>query len=509
MAYQMEQELRHMKPSHLTKLSTIIDESKSWADLLNQLSSSDGFPSFCITLETTHLIKRQSSPTLALLNHWSITGRRRPTILNLIKLLRACHLKRAEDYIWDLLHQLPRERAIANIPELDNDQSSHHDTINIDFKFKNLDTVISSIPEQCNRYSFTSIYESTNRFCHKPFDFATNSGFKIGDGRFSSVFLARTYLEDNDNQAPKTQVVAAKLLKSECNINYLVNEIRLAKKISHENILELLGISIGHGEDDSPSYICLIYPYMKNGSLLDCLNFGLRCNNGQKISWQDRLNIAFKVAKGIAYLHGFHEGVIIHRDIKTANILIGNDLSPKLGDFTLVRQLDSLKQGGTQYSQNIIGTSVYMPPEAFRGDISTKFDIFSFGVVLLELLTGLKPFDDEMNEDLLTYISDKLSDIDDNPELIGSGVESTLASRDKFLMDILDKKAGEWDFARARVMFDLALRATEVRKKDRPDISYILTTIQQVHKNEFDGIDCNNPSEASFEQFESRELANA
>jgi interleukin-1 receptor-associated kinase 4 len=213
---------------------------------------------------------------------------------------------------------------------------------------------------------------------------------------------------------------------------------------------------------------------------MDCLNFGIRCSNGQRISWKQRLDISLKVGRGISYLHNFYEGVIIHRDIKTANILIDQNLIPKLGDFTLVRQLDSFKQGETQYSQNIIGTSVYMPPEAFRGDISTKFDIFSFGIVILELLTGLKPFDDDMNEDLLTYISDKLSDIEDKFEQTDNDIEPTHESRYKFLFGILDRSAGNWDLDKARSMFDLALKATEVRKKERPDISHVLETIQDV-----------------------------
>jgi hypothetical protein len=486
MPYKLQHELRHVKASHLTHLSAIIDQSKSWTDLLNQMSNGTN-PLLTLKLEFAHLFKRQlscdKSPTFALLNYWAITGKRRPTILDLIKLLQACDLKRAEAFVWsEILNEEPRSQAVACNTDFKQQQQSY--MIDDSFKFKDLVSVVSNISERCNRYSFASIYESTNRFCHSPFDFATRTGFKIGDGRFSSVFLARALPENahsSDDKQLVPQVVAAKLLKSECNTNYLVNEINLAKKISHENILELLGLAIGYEQDGEPNYICLIYPYMQNGSLLECLSHGLRCNGGQRIWWSNRLDIALKIAEGIAYLHSFHEGAIIHRDIKTANILIDASVRPQLGDFTLVRQLDSHKHGETQYSQNIIGTSVYMPPEAFRGDISTKFDIFSFGVVLLELLTGLKPFDDKINEDLLTHISDKLSDIDDKLEQTNSNAGSALELRDKFLLDILDKSAGEWDFFKAKVIFNLAMKATESRKKDRPEISDILAAIQDAH----------------------------
>lgn len=478
MANHLQQELRHIKASKLTLLSNIIDQSKSYTDLLNFMSTGQ-FPSLCITLESAHLIKRQPSPTLALLNHWAITGRRRPTVLDLIELLRTCDLKRAEAFVWrEILNQEPPTQTTAYSGKLENDRP-RESLIDIEFTFEDLTSVVSSISDGCLRYSFDSIYKSTNKFCHKPLDYSADSGFKIGDGRFSSVFLAQAVPEKtNEVEQQMIQLVAAKLLKSECNVNYLVNEINLAKKIRHENILELLGVSIGYEDENLPRYICLIYPYMQNGSLFECLNHGARCNKGEKIPWQKRLDIAKKVAQGIEYLHTFHEGVIIHRDIKTANILIDENLSPKLGDFTLVRQLDSLKQGETEYSQNVIGTSVYMPPEAFRGDISTKFDVFSFGIVLLELLTGLKPFNDSAGEDLLTYISEKLSDLEE--EFAGMSVSdnSELRPSYKFLKSALDSSAGDWSIDKASVIFDQALRATEVRKKARPDISEILTIIK-------------------------------
>lgn len=515
----LDLELRHVKPSQLAQLSAIIDKSKAWKELLEKLSEPLG-----LKVEYIQLIEQQyycgKSPTLALLNHWSITGRRRPTVKTLVNCLKDCNLIWAEDYVKrEILNYSDTNPAqqlgmdfesktrqrdqiessqnqVENLIEFSKDVSGSCFIIDDEFKFEDLSDVMGKLCEHCPRYSFESIYESTNRFCHRPFDSMSKlSGRCIGKGRFSSVFLAKTHVlidQQTEQQVIEKQTVAAKLLKAECNLGYLTNEINLARRIKHESILELLGISVGHcGDSERPAYICLVYTFMPNGSLLECLKLGLRCNDHRHLNWLQRVDIATRVARGISYLHTFTDGTIIHRDIKTANILLDSSLKPKLGDFTLVRQLDPMRHNATQYSQNIIGTSVYMPPEAFRGDISTKFDIFSFGIVMFELLTGLKPFDEDIGEDLLTYISEKLSDIDDklseetvsSRELLYNGLSKTdymTESKEKFLAEILDKKAGDWNFTVAKTLFNLALRATEVRKRDRPEIMDILTELEKL-----------------------------
>lgn len=500
MENRIDLEVRHIEASKLSKLSAIIDKAKGWDILLDALStpiSSDNIigrvQPLNLSLDDIELIKQQfyccKSPTLALLNHWSITGRRRPTVRTLLFYLHACNLKWAEDYVKQAILGLPP--AIQQPQAHQREPTNHFYAIQNDYiiddeyEFDDLNEIIAQLEGHIQRYSFKSIFETTNRFCHRPFDPQTKLGKRIGDGRFSSVFLAQTQIESPRSDI-QPQTVAAKLLKSECNKKYLANEISLARKIEHENILELLGISLGESFDGVPKFICLVYPYMQNGSLLNCLSFGLPCNNMEHVKWDKRVDIAVKVARGISYLHTFHEGPIIHRDIKTANILIDIDLEPKVGDFTLVRQLDSLRLNETQFSQNIIGTSVYMPPEAFRGDISTKFDTFSFGIVIFELLTGMRPFNEHLDQDLFTYISEKLSDIDDKLTQENSGSEKITSfldeSRDKFLAEILDKRADKWDFNIAKILFKLALQATENRKKNRPELTEILPILESTLK---------------------------
>lgn len=486
-------ELRHIEVSHLTKLSSILDTSKDWDKLLEELCRPQvrntrdlPRPILSLSLDSINLIRTQlergRSPSFALLNHWAITGRRRPTLASILSLLRTCNLKWAEDYLCrSVLGIEPENRVLPKLALRQNSVIQERHDLETDFEFKNLSELLEGIDERVPHYSFASIYESTNHFCHEPYNAERNCGSRIGEGRFSSVFRAKTHKEvDKTNSS---SIVAAKLLKSECNKRYLNNEINLMFKVNDENVLRLLGISYGSLYNPSVQYLCLIYDFIVNGSLLDCLSRGLVMQGGNFFNCQQRLVVAHKIAKGLTYLHTSPDGPIIHRDIKTANIFIDENLNPKIGDFTLVRLVDSAHATETQHSQNVIGTSVYMPPEAFRGDISIKFDTFSYGIVLLELLTGRKPFDSELDQDLFTFVSEKLSDIDDgspsNALTDGQSLDGNRESaRDKFLEEILDYRVEDWSFMRAKSLFNIALKATESRKKDRPEVSSLLPELE-------------------------------
>lgn len=479
----LHRELRHVEASKLNKLSAILDQDMSWKILLHELTrptqdNTGTSDSSIWNLDAINLIEQQiysgKSSSWELLNFWAITGRRRPTIQSLIIYLRKCNLKRAEEYaIQSILGVTPPVNAQSiNVP-IPITQITPSDEYGIAdaYRFDNLDELLKDVGKEFLRYSFKSFYDSTNRFCHKPYNPKDQSGTKIGEGRFSSVFRAKTHLEGQH------QVVAVKLLKSDCQMNYIANEIKLMMKVKNENILELLGVAMDKSaRDKSLSHICLIYQYMDNGSLLDCLSLGLPTKNMTFLTWVNRINIAFKVASGITYLHSYYEDPIVHRDIKTANILLNENLDPKIGDFTLIRQIENLPVGETQYSQNVIGTSVYMSPEAFRGDVSKKLDVFSYGIVLFELLTGLRPFDDESNEDLLTFITGKLSDIEE--EFSEEPSVPISDRKDSLLRELLDKKAGNWEFSSARTLFELAVQCSETNKKKRPEMESILPDLE-------------------------------
>ena len=503
---QSDIEVRHIKSFILEKLASIVDHSKGFDEFLCSLSKPQPaqvalrtrqVKPLNLSIDQIETIKREiycgRSPALALLKHWSITGRIRPTIANLVLHLRLSKLERAADYVCNELldstanrfaqnenhlsqtsgEPLPLAIAQQNSPPACINRQERY-MIDEEFKFDNLTSLVEKLRDYHRTYSFEAIYKSTNGFCHQPYDRVTDRGTRIGDGHYSSVFRAK--LAD-PTKVGEAQIIAAKLLKSKCNRDYLVNEIIVAKQIRHPNVLELLGISV-YSDSDRSGSLCLIYPCIQNGSLQRCLSRGLTYNNMEFLSSGQRFDIARGIARGIDYLHNSGPKPIIHRDIKSANILIDLDLEPKIGDFTLVHQMDpNTTSGDTRHTKNIIGTSIYMPPEAFRGDISTKFDVYSYGIVLLELLSGLRVFDETTGEDLLSRVYDRLTDMEEE-----HGGESELISEAKeaYLRELLDDKAAPWDFKRAKCLFFCSLEATHSRKLRRPPISQILKLLDDL-----------------------------
>lgn len=169
-----------------------------------------------------------------------------------------------------------------------------------------------------------------------------------------------------------------------------MNEIRYLNSCRHDNILPLYGYS---NNGDAP---CLVYQLMTGGSLEEKLNVRI---NQKPLNWRQRLNIAQGTARGLQYLHTFKEKPLIHGDIKPANILLDPCYQPKIGDFGLAREgLNSAMEVSRVY-----GTKPYLPIEflSYRS-LSTKVDTYSFGVVLYELVTGLRAHDKTRKHQFLT-----------------------------------------------------------------------------------------------------------
>ena len=168
-----------------------------------------------------------------------------------------------------------------------------------------------------------------------------------------------------------------------------------------------------------------------------------------------RLKIAHGSAEDLLYLHNAsHSKPLVHRDIKTANILLDVSNEPKIGDFGLVRLGGGAEEEGrtsTIMTHTVVGTSAYMAPEAVRGEVTVKLEVFSFGVVILELITGLPAMDQgRETRDLVGYVEELL---DDNCEI----------------EDHLDKKFSlmEWRQVSPK-QFYLVAQDCLLKKKDRP-----------------------------------------
>ncbi|KAM8972049.1 interleukin-1 receptor-associated kinase 4 [Pelodytes ibericus] len=289
--------------------------------------------------------------------------------------------------------------------------------------------------------SFTELQRITDNFDDRP---VAEGGNKLGEGGFGIVFQGKL----------RGRMVAVKKLTAVLDASFQELEIQFDQEIQamanckNENLVELLGYS-----HDCEHY-CLVYMYMPNGSLLD----RLAClNDTPPLSWQMRCNIAYGTANGIKYLH---ENNHIHRDIKSANILLDDTFVPKISDFGLSRGTNKLKQ--TVMTEKIVGTTAYMAPEALRGEITIKSDIFSFGVVLLEIITGLAPVDEERNPLLLLDIKEEIED------------------EEKTLEEYIDKKMKDVELDTLEKMYSAASHCLHQMKNKRPDINTVCHELKNI-----------------------------
>ncbi|KAM4099760.1 hypothetical protein ACB094_05G015900 [Castanea mollissima] len=199
---------------------------------------------------------------------------------------------------------------------------------------------------------------------------------KLGQGGFGSVFKG---------QLSNGQHIAVKRLSksSRQGIGEFKNEVMLIAKLQHKNLVKLLGCCIQ--EDET----MLIYEYMPNKSL-DSIIFDH--TRASFLNWKKRFEIVLGIARGILYLHQDSRLKIIHRDLKASNVLLDAEMNPKISDFGLAR---IFKEDQTQdKTTRVVGTYGYMSPEyVVYGQFSTKSDVFSFGVILLEIVSGKKNCD--------------------------------------------------------------------------------------------------------------------
>ncbi|CAA7043176.1 unnamed protein product [Microthlaspi erraticum] len=212
---------------------------------------------------------------------------------------------------------------------------------------------------------------------------------RLGHGGFGPVYKGLM---------PNGEEIAVKKLSvnSRQGSREFTNEVKLLLRIQHKNLVSLLGCCF-HGPEK-----ILVYEYLPNRSLdyflFDKINPGL-------LDWYNRWRIIVGVARGLLYLHEEAPIRIIHRDIKASNILLDNDLNPKISDFGLARLFPG--DGTHTNTFRISGTYGYMAPEyALHGLLSVKSDVFSFGVLVLEIVSGRKNQNSRLGPemaDLLSY----------------------------------------------------------------------------------------------------------
>ncbi|PUZ44726.1 hypothetical protein GQ55_8G139700 [Panicum hallii var. hallii] len=167
-------------------------------------------------------------------------------------------------------------------------------------------------------------------------------------------------------------------------------EIDVLRKVRHRHLVALLGYCT-HGNER-----LLVYEYMSGGTLREHL-CDLQKSGYTPLSWTQRMTIALDVARGIEYLHGLAQETFIHRDLKPSNILLDQDLRAKVSDFGLVKLA---KDTDKSMMTRVAGTFGYLAPEyATTGKVTTKVDVYAYGVILMEMITGRKVLDDSLPED--------------------------------------------------------------------------------------------------------------
>jgi serine/threonine protein kinase len=216
--------------------------------------------------------------------------------------------------------------------------------------------------------------QNTKLYTYKEIQLATEDFSpinKVGQGGFGSVFKGTL----NDGSVVAVKVLSANSMQG---VREFLTEIDVIAEIEHENLVKLLGCCV-EGNNR-----ILVYGYLENNSLAQTLVGGKP--SSLQFSWPTRRKICIGVAKGLAFLHEDIQPYIVHRDIKASNILLDKNLNPKISDFGLAKLIPA---NLTHVSTRVAGTAGYLAPEyALRGQLNRKADIYSFGVLLLEIVSG-------------------------------------------------------------------------------------------------------------------------
>ncbi|XP_073038907.1 G-type lectin S-receptor-like serine/threonine-protein kinase SD1-13 isoform X1 [Primulina eburnea] len=289
--------------------------------------------------------------------------------------------------------------------------------------------------EELPLFKFTTLANATDGF---------DINNKLGQGGFGPVYKGML--------ANGQEIAVKRLARSSCQgVEELMNEVMVISKLQHRNLVRLLGCCVECEEN------MLVYEYMPNGSL-DAYLFG--SHKQGFLDWRKRVIIIEGICRGLLYLHRDSRLKIIHRDLKASNILLDEELNPKISDFGMARIFGE-KEDQTSTTR-VVGTYGYMAPEyAVRGRLSEKSDVFSFGVLLLEIISGRRNASFENDEQ--------------SPSLIGYAWKLWNEEKIVNLVDpLVNDSPMEKEIARYA---NVGLLCVEETAKDRPNISTILSML--------------------------------
>ncbi|XP_026656656.2 receptor kinase-like protein Xa21 [Phoenix dactylifera] len=248
---------------------------------------------------------------------------------------------------------------------------------------------VSNIGDKYKKLSYADIHRATNGF---------SSGNLVGTGSFGSVYKGKIDLEEKDiivKVFNLHQIGALKSFSAECEA---------LRNMRHRNLVKII-TSCSTIDSRGNDFKALVFEYMPNGSLEEWLHpKAPEHDQAKKLNLTQRLNIVIDVASGLNYLHHGNAVPVVHCDLKPSNILLDNDMTAHVGDFGLARFLSTSSSATSKNSTSwmgIKGSIGYVAPEYAMGSkISTQGDVYSYGILLLEILTGKKPIDDMFKDGL-------------------------------------------------------------------------------------------------------------
>ncbi|XP_036962401.1 interleukin-1 receptor-associated kinase 4 isoform X1 [Acanthopagrus latus] len=449
--------IRNLSYSLLRKVSDFLDPQDRWRDVMVSIRKPNGDSRYSQhhVRRFEALVVQGKSPTVELLRDWGTTN---STVGELVDILKSHRLLAAASVLLpDSLEETVSAEPQQASPTVET-YSAHPTRL--------LEETETQMPadssEQtqilqesselghtggCPSFFYNELMKITGNFDDRP---VSDGGSRLGEGGFGTVYKG---LLNDRPVAVKKLTPMDDVSPDELRVQF-DQEIQTLKVLKHENLVDMVGFSC------DGQHPCLVYPLMVNGSLLD----RLACLQGSPpLSWRQRCLIAEGTARGLEYLHSNHH---VHRDVKSANILLDETFVAKVSDFGLTRA-SSKRTSTTMMTERIVGTRAYMAPEALRGEITPKSDVFSFGVVLLEILSGLPPADENREPQLLMEV---WYDIDDEDE-------------DLTLEDFLDKKMGDWELSQVESVYSLACSCLHERKNRRPFIKQVVLELKGVVKS--------------------------
>ncbi|PNY06945.1 putative LRR receptor-like protein kinase [Trifolium pratense] len=246
------------------------------------------------------------------------------------------------------------------------------------------------------------------------------------------------------------------------------NEIELLSRVHHKNLVSLVGFCFEQGEQ------MLVYEFISNGTLRESLSG----KSGTQLDWKRRLRIALGSARGLAYLHELANPPIIHRDVKSTNILLDETLTAKVADFGLSKLVSDSEKG--HVSTQVKGTLGYLDPEYYMTQqLTEKSDVYSFGVVMLELITSKQPLEKGK------YIVREVRTLMNNRDEEYYGIRE--------LMDpVVRNTVNLTGFGR---FLELTMQCVEESASARPTMSEVVKALETILQN--DGMNTNSTSASS------------